>query len=298
MTVPSSSPFTPVVLSKGLRTGASSARVRRIRRIAAASLETCATILVFLACLASGCQRIRDQPPSREASLNLGLRVEPDGDNIRLTWNRQAPILTQASGGILHIEDGTSVPREIRLSRDDLQKGSVAYAHGSGKLHFRLDVLVGESVSAFTGNATEGEHNKSANRRHEEPVRSPTAAHPGTRAQTGEIVDRHEAGAGQAGMRQRSHDTSDLNTASGETGIASFYYPGSNRDELTAAYSKVPLGTRVRVTNVANGRSVVVRITNRGPSVTRGRVINVSYRAAEELGFARAGTARVHIASE
>ena len=156
-----------------------------------------------LACLASGCQPMRDQPPSREGSLNLGLRVEPDGDNIRLTWNRQAPILAQATGGILRIEDGTSVPREIRLSRHDLQDGSVVYTHGSGKLHFRLDVLVGESVSAFTGDRTASEHTKKEpDRAQEDPVRKPTAAQPGTTAQTGEIADQRP-GAPPAGMRER-----------------------------------------------------------------------------------------------
>jgi rare lipoprotein A len=67
---------------------------------------------------------------------------------------------------------------------------------------------------------------------------------------------------------------------------------------LTAAYSKLPHGARARVTNLANGRSVVVLVTKKGSSQNRGRIINVSYRAAEELGFTRAGTARVRIAAE
>jgi rare lipoprotein A len=291
------SALAPVVSSNELSGDARSTRLQRFRRLAAPGVDTCAALVVCLACLASGCQRVRDQPPSKEASLSLGLRVEPDGDNIRVTWNREAPILAQAAGGILQIADGSSAPREIRLSRHELQTGSVVYANASGKLHFRLDVLVGESVSAFTVGKTGNEQKKTEpDARRENPVRSPTSAPTSTLGQTGKIADQRP-GAPQAGVRQRSHEAG-LNTASGETGIASFYHPESNRDELTAAYSKAPVGTRVRVTNVANGRSVVVRITNPGPTVNRARVINVSYRAAEELGFVRAGTARVRVAPE
>ena len=63
---------------------------------------------------------------------------------------------------------------------------------------------------------------------------------------------------------------------------------------LTAAHRTLPFGTRVRVTNLDNGRSVVVTITDRGP-FRRGRVIDVSKRAAIELGFVREGTTRVRL---
>jgi rare lipoprotein A len=53
--------------------------------------------------------------------------------------------------------------------------------------------------------------------------------------------------------------------------------------ELTAAHRTLPLGTRVRVTNVANGRSVVVRINDRGPFVD-GRIVDLSRAAARALG--------------
>jgi rare lipoprotein A len=67
-----------------------------------------------------------------------------------------------------------------------------------------------------------------------------------------------------------------------------------DQDEFTAAHPSLPLGTRVRVTNLANGRSVVVRINDRGP-FTHGRVLDVSYRAAHALGMLRRGTARVRM---
>jgi rare lipoprotein A len=67
-----------------------------------------------------------------------------------------------------------------------------------------------------------------------------------------------------------------------------------NNNELTAAHAVYPLGTRVRVTNEANGRSVVVRINDRCKAGTN-RIINVTRRAAEELGFVGAGTAHVRL---
>jgi rare lipoprotein A len=67
-----------------------------------------------------------------------------------------------------------------------------------------------------------------------------------------------------------------------------------DQDQLTAAHPSLPFGTRVRVTNLGNGRSVVLRINDRGPFGGR-RVIDVSHRAARELGFVRAGIARVRV---
>ena len=65
---------------------------------------------------------------------------------------------------------------------------------------------------------------------------------------------------------------------------------------LTAAHRSLPFGTRVRVTNLNNDRSVVVRINDRGPH-TRGRIIDVSRRAAEQLDMLRSGTAPVRVQS-
>ena len=75
-------------------------------------------------------------------------------------------------------------------------------------------------------------------------------------------------------------------TASGET---------FDMHELTAAHRSLPFGSKVRVTNPANGRSVVVRINDRGP-FHGGRVIDVSRSAAERLGLIGPGRARVELA--
>jgi rare lipoprotein A len=63
---------------------------------------------------------------------------------------------------------------------------------------------------------------------------------------------------------------------------------------LTAAHRALPLGTVIRVTNVANGRSVRVRVNDRGPYI-RGRVLDLSYGAAHQLGMIRPGLAKVTI---
>lgn len=64
--------------------------------------------------------------------------------------------------------------------------------------------------------------------------------------------------------------------------------------ELTAAHTTLPTGTQVRVTNLANRRSVVVVIADRGP-FARGRIIDLSWAAARHLGFVDQGTARVRV---
>jgi rare lipoprotein A len=90
-----------------------------------------------------------------------------------------------------------------------------------------------------------------------------------------------------------------------ERGVASYYagrfegrrtasgerYHGA---ALTAAHRTLPFGTRVRVTNLENGRSVEVVINDRGPHRS-GRIIDLSRAAAEALDFVRAGTARVAV---
>jgi rare lipoprotein A len=74
-------------------------------------------------------------------------------------------------------------------------------------------------------------------------------------------------------------------TANGET---------FNMDKLTAAHPSLPFGTWVRVTNLRNGKDVIVRINDRGPFV-KGRIIDLSIGAAKEIGLIKTGTARVKL---
>jgi rare lipoprotein A len=85
-------------------------------------------------------------------------------------------------------------------------------------------------------------------------------------------------------------------------GLASFYAYDSktasgekyNPNELTAAHRTLPFGTRLRVTNVATGESVTVRVNDRGPFVP-GRVVDLSHSAAKNLGIVERGVAKVKL---
>lgn len=90
-----------------------------------------------------------------------------------------------------------------------------------------------------------------------------------------------------------------------QIGLASWYGPGFHgrptasgarfdQNRLTAAHRSLPLGARVTVTRLDNGRSVEVEINDRGPYV-RGRVLDLSRAAAARLGMVDAGVARVRI---
>jgi len=90
-----------------------------------------------------------------------------------------------------------------------------------------------------------------------------------------------------------------------ETGLASWYGPGFhgkltasgevfNQEKFTAAHRTLPWGSRVKVINLANGKSVVVQINDRGPTV-KGRIIDVSRAAARALGMVEAGTTTVQV---
>jgi len=91
-------------------------------------------------------------------------------------------------------------------------------------------------------------------------------------------------------------------TQTASQGVASFYTEGQqtasgekfNTYELTAAHPTLPFGTKLRVTNVASGRSVTVRVNDRGPYVA-GRVVDVSYSAADALGMVGKGIAKVKL---
>jgi rare lipoprotein A len=89
------------------------------------------------------------------------------------------------------------------------------------------------------------------------------------------------------------------------TGVASYYHDSLhgnktasgkvyNKNKLSAAHKTLPLGTRVRVTEPKSGRSVVLEVNDRGPFV-KGRIIDLSRRAATELGMLKKGLAKVKV---
>jgi rare lipoprotein A len=89
----------------------------------------------------------------------------------------------------------------------------------------------------------------------------------------------------------------------GISGLASYYWQPQalasggrfNPNALTAAHKTLPFGTKVRVTNKHNGKSVVVTINDRGPYI-RGRIIDLSRAAAAEIGMLNAGVAPIKMA--
>jgi rare lipoprotein A (peptidoglycan hydrolase) len=110
-----------------------------------------------------------------------------------------------------------------------------------------------------------------------------------------------DAGAPRAALASTWRTTVIRETPS-QKGIASYYWQpqmtasGEVFDPagLTAAHPSLPFDTKVKVTEVASGRSVVVRINDRGP-FTGGRVIDISEKAAQVLGFTGRGTAMVRL---
>jgi rare lipoprotein A len=105
-----------------------------------------------------------------------------------------------------------------------------------------------------------------------------------------------------AATRQQAPSSAQSETPNTSYGLASFYGHESrtasggkfDAGEMTAAHRTLPFSTRVRVTDVTSGRSVTVRINDRGPYV-RGRVVDVSHSAAESLGIVRQGVAKVKL---
>jgi rare lipoprotein A len=98
----------------------------------------------------------------------------------------------------------------------------------------------------------------------------------------------------------RHERSSESGAATKSAGVASFYSEDSETasgekfdpNELTAAHPSLPFGTKLRVTNTATGKSVTVRVNDRGPYVP-GRVVDVSYSAAQALGMVNSGLANV-----
>jgi rare lipoprotein A len=110
----------------------------------------------------------------------------------------------------------------------------------------------------------------------------------------------------QAAVARTGHGASATGKPAAETqaassGLASYYSDSQTASgerfdgrELTAAHRTLPFGTRLRITNMVTGRSVTVRVNDRGPFVP-GRVVDVSPSAAETLGMVQQGVAKVKL---
>lgn len=113
----------------------------------------------------------------------------------------------------------------------------------------------------------------------------------------------HAAGHGTTGKSRQARAVKRAKVASRQVGKASWYGPGFhgrktasgaifNQNQMTAAHRRLPLGTRARVTNLRNGKSVNVVINDRGPFIG-GRIIDLSRAAAQRLAISGVGQVRV-----
>jgi len=101
------------------------------------------------------------------------------------------------------------------------------------------------------------------------------------------------SGSGAPKTNSRAETSSAGSEMSKDHGLACYYTPRT-ADDLVGGHASYPLGSRVRVTNLGNGKSVEVKITERFPA-SSGRVINLSEAAARKLDFLKAGTADVQL---
>jgi rare lipoprotein A len=164
-----------------------------------------------------------------------------------------------------------------------------------------LTLGVGTSVAETSGSAR---YHTAWNRQTTVVLAPPTTAIIGRDATWPASVVRVRASPGTTGALSDPPQPSVRRSLSGHAleGIASYYWQGQktasgepfDKTALTAAHPTLPFNTRVKVTHVASGRSVVVRINDRGP-FKAGRVIDLSERAADVLEMRKKGLARVKL---
>jgi len=185
-----------------------------------------------------------------------------------------------------------------KSSQRDIKAGPVgiraALSSGSGPRRIAQRIVIILGAASLAGCVqTHVAANKSE-------MVSPTRQASQQTSRTASLVHRRVAA-----TRKHTPIASNKKPAATETashGIASYYWQGTktasgekfNTNDLTAAHPTLPFGTRLRVTNVSSGQSVTVRVNDRGPFV-HGRVVDVSYAAAEELGMVGGGIAKVKL---
>jgi rare lipoprotein A len=183
------------------------------------------------------------------------------------------------------------------ISYVDVERGALGAACSASSAHFPkalrlLSIVIGAaSLAACAQSSVVSERSQALASRQASVEPTRTAASP-VRSRVA-LARRHTPYA----SRQKPGDTK-----MASQGIASFYSEtqqtasGEKFDghELTAAHPTLPFGTRLRVTDVKTGRSVTVRVNDRGPYVP-GRIVDVSYSAAQSLGIVGKGVANVRL---
>jgi rare lipoprotein A len=139
--------------------------------------------------------------------------------------------------------------------------------------------------SSVVSQRSEVRANRQASLEHDRTASSVTKTRVAVRNKHTPFVQRKHAGETKTSQGVASFYSDDTETASGEKFDAS---------KLTAAHPTLPFGTRLRVTDVKSGRTVMVRVNDRGPYV-QGRIVDVSYSAAQSLGMVGKGLANVRL---
>jgi len=187
---------------------------------------------------------------------------------------------------------------DVRRGRSDARTGA------RNALRFCAVALAAATLAACaqTGAFNDRTASRTASR-HASPESSRTASFVRTRSA---YVKRTKVAATKVATKEQTPSAASTkkpaDSSGASYGLASYYGESSrtasgekfNARELTAAHRTLPFGTRVRVTNVSTGKSVTVRVNDRGPFVA-GRVIDVSPSAAESLGLVGRGVAKVKL---
>jgi rare lipoprotein A len=139
--------------------------------------------------------------------------------------------------------------------------------------------------SSVVSQRSEVRANRQASLEHDRTASSVAKTRVAVRNKHTPFVQRKHAGETKTSQGVASFYSDDTETASGEKFDAS---------KLTAAHPTLPFGTRLRVTDVKSGRTVMVRVNDRGPYV-QGRIVDVSYSAAQSLGMVGKGLANVRL---
>jgi rare lipoprotein A len=174
--------------------------------------------------------------------------------------------------------------------RRQIDARSVSAACGGQIVRLLAVALAAASLAACAQSSvvsqrSEVRANRQASLEHDRTASSVTKTRVAVRNKHTPFVQRKHAGETKTSQGVASFYSDDTETASGEKFDAS---------KLTAAHPTLPFGTRLRVTDVKSGRTVMVRVNDRGPYV-QGRIVDVSYSAAQSLGMVGKGLANVRL---
>ena len=180
---------------------------------------------------------------------------------------------------------------DIRTGRTQLQAPSLPAARARKVIRLLAVVLGAASLAACAQSSVVSQKSE---------LRASRQASLQRDRMTSSVTNRRVAAVKKHTPFAPRRDAGDTKAAS--QGVASFYTEGTetasgekfDTNDLTAAHPTLPFGTRLRVTNVASGQSVTVRVNDRGPYV-QGRVVDVSHSAADALGMVGKGLANVKL---